>query len=559
MPVRDDQDEGPWWQTDLRIALFGMLLVLPSLWAGLHWDDIPMAQNLLRWLGGTSEQRWWDLFNLDAPDPRRRFGGRVPWWSADDLFARFFRPVAAATHVLDYRLWPSSPMAMHAQSIAWFGGLVFVVVRFFRLLLPGRVATVAGAVYVTSYVHAVPVGWLSNRNAVIAGVFGFLACTAYVRWRSCDAPPFSWAPVLLLLSLLSAESGVSVLAFVVAYELTVGREDTKGRWGRLASMFSTVGLWRLAYSAAGFGAMGSGGYIDPVRSPGIFLHEAPGRLTSLCAFLLSPFRVLAAHGLPPQVAIGLACVFAVAAAVVLWVGVRREARIWSLSAGLCLLPLLAAAPGERLLTFAMAGLSPVVAMALLTLWKASHRGRAAAAAVVGLSFCVVSPGVLVLGSYDQSYDLRGIHGSFPTMAGVSDEDARGKNLFVLYSPGQVPVNTMRVSRERVGLVMPAFTWNLFPAETPGELTRVGCCTLEIGHDEGLSRGPFVVYFRGIDSPMRVGEIVSTLAFTAEVLKVDSLGVPMKMRFVLPEPLESPRNLFVTWNGDDFEQVPVEQL
>lgn len=517
-----------------------------------------MAQNLLRWLGGMSEQPWWDVFNLEAPDPRRRFGGRVPWWSVDDLFARFFRPVAAGTHLIDYRLWPSSPMPMHAQSVAWFGALVFAAARFFRLLLPGRVAVAAAAVYGTSYVHAVPVGWLANRNAVIAACFGFLACAAYVRWRRHGAPALSWAPALLFLSLLSAESGISVLAFLAAYELTVGRGEPGGRWGRLGAMGLVVGLWRLAYSAAGFGAMGSGGYIDPLRSPGIFLQEAPVRLGSLLAFLLTPFRIFSAHGVPFVLAIALGFVFVTAAAVVVRIGSRRELRLWSISVCLCLLPLLAAAPGERLLTFAMGALSPVVATALLGYQGASRRGRAAAI-TVGLSFCLVSPAVLFAGSYDQSYDLRAVNHTLPTMAGVSNDDARGKNLFVLYSPGQAPVNTMRASRERAGLVLPAFTWNLFPADSPAKIERVGCCALEFRHEQGLSRGPFVMFFRGIDSPMHVGDSVRTLAFSAEVLAVNSSGVPTNVLFTLPEPLESQRNLFVSWNGDDFERVPVGEL
>jgi hypothetical protein len=59
--------------------------------------------------------------------------------------------------------------------------------------------------------------------------------------------------------------------------------------------------------------------------------------------------------------------------------------------------------------------------------------------------------------------------------------------------------------------------------------------------------------------MRVGETVKTLAFTAEVLDVRKDGVPLKVRFTLKEPLESFRNVFVTWNGDDFEQVSAESI
>jgi hypothetical protein len=443
---------------------------------------------------------------------------------------------------------------MHAHSIVWFGLLLLAVLRFFRMLLPQRLVAIAGALYAVSYVHAVPVGWISNRNALVAGVFGFLAIAAYMRWRtsSSRAP---WAPALLLVSLLSAESGVSVLAFVVGFELTLGRDSPEGRWLRLGAMLLVVALWRAGYSEGGFGAVGSGAYIDPVRSPVVFLREAPVRMGMLVVFLLSPARLLVAHGLSTAALYSLAVLFAAGGVAVVWGAFRRGARFWSVSAALCLLPLLAAAPGERLLTFAAAAVTPVVAAVLHDAWSAQTWKRVAAAPLT-VSFGVVSPLVLLVASYDQSYDRRAAPKTEPTMAGLSSEEVRGKNLFILHAPDQASVNMMRLSRARADLALPAFVWNLFPTDDPAHVKRVGCCTLELRHDVGLSRAPFVLYYRGVDSPMRVGETVKTLAFTAEVLSVSSSGVPTGVRFTFPERLESPRNLFVAWTGADFAQVHV---
>ncbi len=537
--------------------LLGVVLVLPSLWAGLHWDDIPMARNLSQWLAGSSEQAWWDIFELDRADPARRFGGRVPWWAVDNLFARFFRPVAALTHLLDHAAWPTHPMVMHAQSIAWFAALSWAVLRLYRMLLPQRVATVAGILFASSYVHAIPVGWLSNRNAVLAAVFGFLSCAAYVRWRERKGLGGAWAPLLLILSLLSSEAGIATMAIIIGFEFTRGAAGS-GRWTKITVMVLVVVLWRVAYSWAGFGAMGSGGYIDPIRSPAIFLHEAGPRLAWLLAFLLTPLRLLIAHGVPKSAAFALGAVFALAAALVVREAVRAEHRLWLTGVGLCLLPALAAAPGERLLTFAIGGLCPIVAATLLRHLPKPGLSRVGTTALV-LTYGIASPVVLLLGSFDQSYDLRRVDRALPTMAGVSDEELRGKNLFVLHAPGHAVVHIMRSSRERAGMALPSFTWNLFPTDTPPQIVRDGCCSLEIGHSGGLSRGPFVVYFRGIDSPMHPGDTVETLSFTAEVLEVTDRGVPTKARFTLKEPLESYRNVFVTWNGEDFEPVRAQDL
>lgn len=544
-------------KANLAVVLLGVVLVLPSLWGGLHWDDVPMGQNLTRWLAGAPEQSWWDLFSLDAPDPRRRFGGRVPWWSVDHLLARFFRPVAAATHLLDYTLWPANPMAMHAHSIAWFAAMLAAALRLYRTVLSERLAPIAGALYAASYVHAIPVGWISNRNAVIAATFGFLAAAAYVRWRRTGKRG-SWAPVLLLSSLLSSEGGVATLAFVGAFELTEGRKLGQGRWWKPSVMLLLLIAWRIGYSWGGFGAVGSGGYIDPIRSPWIFIQEAPVRLLWLIGFLMSPFRLLFAHGFPVAAAAVLGLIFLLATILVLRETLRPEQRLWAFAVALCLLPTLAAAPGERLLTFATAAICPIIASSLVRYTPSQKLGRAATFSLV-LTYCVASPAVLLLGSYDQSYDLRTVSRSLPTMASISTEDLRGRNLFILNSPDNATVHIMRSAREKAGLGPPAFTWNLFPAESPSTTRRVGCCTLEISNSNGLSRGPFVVYFRGPDSPMQVGDTVETIAFSAEVLGVTRQGIPTSVRFTLKEPLESFRNVFVTWNGEDFERVSAETL
>ena len=546
------------WRVDLGIAFLGVLLVAPSLWGGLHWDDIPMAEHLARWASGSPEHAWWDLFNLDAPDPHRRFGGRVPWWSVDHFFVRFFRPIASLTHLLDNAVWPSNPMAMHAQSIAWFAAMLMAALRMHRTLLNDhRVAAFAGTIYAASYVHAIPVGWISNRSAIISATFGFLTITAYVRWRRSGSAA-SWAPALLALSLLSAEGGIATFAFIAGYELSSGHEFRQGRWWKPALMLLLLALWRIGYNLGGFGAVGSGGYIDPIRSPAIFLQHSPERFLWLLSFLLSPIRILVAHGFPLWAAIVSGIIFLLAAAIVLREAVRPDNRVWLISSGLSLLPALAAVPGERLLTFAAAASSPLIASALVR-YANKPRLSLATAAVVATTHLVASPAALFLGSYDQSYDLRSVSRELPTMASISTAEIKGRNLFILNAPDLATVYIMRSARAKAGLGAPAFTWNLFPADGPGEIQRVGCCTLEISHKEGLSRGPFVVYFRGPESPMRSGDTVETLSFTAEVLKVNNNGIPQKARFTLKEPLESPRNIFVTWNGDDFERISAESI
>jgi len=39
------------------------------------------------------------------------------WWAAVDSRNAFYRPLAAATHALDLRLWPDSAALMHLHAL----------------------------------------------------------------------------------------------------------------------------------------------------------------------------------------------------------------------------------------------------------------------------------------------------------------------------------------------------------------------------------------------------------------------------------------------------------
>src|SRR5215213_5330266 len=110
----------------LLAALLGLVLALPALKSGWQIDDYyhraaliapervgPPIAALIGKRSVTSLFRF-----IDGPAMVRRSIdlGYFPWWTAPEMRAVFFRPLAAATHWLDYRLWPDSAEAMHAHS-----------------------------------------------------------------------------------------------------------------------------------------------------------------------------------------------------------------------------------------------------------------------------------------------------------------------------------------------------------------------------------------------------------------------------------------------------------
>src|SRR4051812_21911114 len=106
----------------LGIAL---LIALPTLRLGLQVDDHWHAIYLRRDPHYAALlQPPLELFTFYDGDPARIRAmleqGWTPWWTDPHLRMAFLRPVSAATHWLDHRLWPGVPALMHLQSVAWY-------------------------------------------------------------------------------------------------------------------------------------------------------------------------------------------------------------------------------------------------------------------------------------------------------------------------------------------------------------------------------------------------------------------------------------------------------
>lgn len=205
--------------------------------------------------------------------------GSYPWWSADNLKMAFFRPLAASTHALDHRLWPDSLRGMHFHSVLWYGAGTFLVAKYFRRILPlSPVAGLAALFFALDEAHFMTVHWLSNRSALVALVFSLLALLAFDRWRREGWQAGAlWTVVFLGLSLLSAESGLATVAYLVSYVIFMEKGVWPRRLAALLPSAAVVLLWQVFYRQAGFGVTGSGTYLDPGSNLKGFLQQAPKR------------------------------------------------------------------------------------------------------------------------------------------------------------------------------------------------------------------------------------------------------------------------------------------
>src|SRR5262249_44926467 len=111
--------------------------------------------------------------------------------------------------------------------------------------------------------HTLTAGWLANRNAVMALAFGLAALLAHHLWREGWKPGVWASPLLLALSLASAEAGLGTAAYLGAYGLCLERERGWRRWATLAPAGLVLALWAALYRLGGYGTRSSGLYLDP--------------------------------------------------------------------------------------------------------------------------------------------------------------------------------------------------------------------------------------------------------------------------------------------------------
>ena len=173
----------------LIVAISSVVLALPALGAGWILDDYlhrtiflehPEFRDLLGPPG--------EMFRFFRGDPVRTGRamdiGIYPWWTDRTLKAEFLQAITVLTHRLDYMLWPDSPALMHAQSLFWLGTAVFAVAAYYRQILGATcVATVAALLYAVDDARGTTVGFIANRNVLIAVTFGAWALVCHDRYR----------------------------------------------------------------------------------------------------------------------------------------------------------------------------------------------------------------------------------------------------------------------------------------------------------------------------------------------------------------------------------------
>ena len=222
--------------------------------------------------------------NGDPGDAARlRDAGLFPWWTDLSLKLSFFRPITSATHVLDHALWPDSAAAQLAHNLVWLALALVAVWAFYRRFIPVRwIAVLALALYAFDDARGPVVGWIANRNALVAVALALPVLLAHDRWRRDGWLPGRWlAPALFAVSLGAGESSLAIVAYLAAHALWLDRAPWRDRLVALAPYAIVVVAWRVLYVKLGYGVVGSGIYLDPGAHPGAFAAAAATRIPFL--------------------------------------------------------------------------------------------------------------------------------------------------------------------------------------------------------------------------------------------------------------------------------------
>jgi hypothetical protein len=279
----------------LLAYLLAVLLSLPSLQGPLFGDDFLQRLVLEGKLPelGLDSATLYDFSRGGMSTLIER--GFVPWHTHPDAVFRFFRPLGSLSIALDHALFGRAALAGHLVNLGLFLALVATAIALFRRLLTPNRAGLAAVLFSVAGGHTLNLSWVAGRHGLVGGLLGAVAILLHVERR--ETSDASKARLLgagtflaLLLALLTSETGLAALVFLVGYELIDRVGAPKARL-LAAAPFAGVGLAYLTfYAALGYGVKHSALYLSPLSDPSSYLAGALTRLPALVGEM--------AHGFP---------------------------------------------------------------------------------------------------------------------------------------------------------------------------------------------------------------------------------------------------------------------
>jgi hypothetical protein len=351
--------------------------------------------------------------------------------------------------------------------------------------------------------------------------------------------------------------------YLIAHALVLDDAKPATRLRALAPYVVATVAWRVVYRSLGFGASGSGLYIDPAREPLVFLRAIPERLPPL---------LLGVFGIPPSeamffvnhrlaaVAAAWGLAFTVLTAVAIWPIARadRMTRFFALGTLLSLVPTCTAIPNNRLLYFPSIGAMGVLAGLVEAIRRRDPAVSLGLMAPLSQLFttlsaglhALVSPVLLPLAALNISLTGSITDVAVPSANAVLTDPPRQELVMVTapeYYSGTFPRLMRRLARE------PEMQRQRLLSVGPVaiEARRLDAHRLELTYAGGLLGPVLTRLYRGPASPMNAGDRVTLEGLTIDVSRVTPDGRPLVAIFTFEKPLASPDIKWVAWQKDRF--------
>ncbi|PRP94589.1 hypothetical protein [Enhygromyxa salina] len=590
----------------LAVAAIGIALRWSAVSVGLMSDDFMQ----LGMLSGTYPGEGYAPFDLYSFLRRGDLlvdhveQGTAPWWSVPELHGTVLRPLASCLLWLDHAVAPGKVVLWHVHTMLWFAASIVALGLATRKLLPAPVAIVAVMLYACDAGMVSPLSWLANRCVLVCATFGFLTVWAHAQWRDPDPYTPSWMQrrggvlvgVLMAACISAGEYGLSILAYLGAWELFVGEGPARQRARALIPALIPVFVYLLAHKLLGYGTFGAEVYADPFHSPTGYAKWATTRIPQLIAAAFWSIPGATIHvfrfGLPSRLDhlfvppdptpddyhmahVHLAWWGIAAAVVVLllarhaWYADERKAlRALGVGAVVGMLPIAVAPSHSRLLIIAQLGTCAVVAAALVACarlllgraglapenpagpppkrWPTLVRG-VLLIPLAGLLAWVHTIGDLRWGNaYIEHLDDLQAANIFAFTAGdLLSQPLEGRDVVILNGPSQSVGLYGEFVLASQGLPVPA-TWRplALGGDFPIVATRPADDTLELFAVQGAwMHTAGELFFRRADQPLRAGDVLEYPSMRVKIVADDD-GHPTRLQFRFDRSLDDPSLVFV---------------
>lgn len=517
------------------VFVLAMVLVLPSLWAGLFADDyghlLRLTQPSLFPLSHFPDLYHLFVFIIDNPQWRelQYSYSLLPWWTESQLQVAFFRPLAELSHAFDADYLRPYSSLMHVHSLVWYALLLLMLHRFYHELSNDNVFVVLSfLLFAVDASHGFTVAWLANRNALMAGFFVLLSVGLFIRSRNNDkAGLYVLSHGCFVLALLCGELGISVLAFIVAYSVVLEKYRGWRAYRPLLPFMAIVCLYLGFYYLAGFGAKGSF-YLDPRDDIYSFLsHLLPRFFTAFSMqFNLLPLHLL--DRFPTLVSFCGVFIF-VGLSFYVWISRNRLALFFLLSTTLLIFPAALAPMQERNLLIAGFASSALLALLLQFLFAGSAKlGRGLAVLILIFHLPVSALGMLAM-----SYAPAIVNKPAQAMADSMPSSWQDKHIIAIGVP-MFDAAFMPLVYLWQGGILPKSIWQLSAHTEDLRVQQIAEQSWLLENPKGLLQGADFLLRDTDKNPLQVSQRISMGDAYIDIKAVDQRGIPIAIIFTIKD-------------------------